>query len=166
LSSTIVEGDTATPQLGSDGFNYHASLAPTPEMRSAIRQNGQCSDDLRDGRRRSISCPFTHARTHARCASFVHSVCPRGRWRSPKTSPPCASATSLLIEQSGRCDQASSHSLPRSGSQFRMIPRWQKQGGWEVFEVDGVSLVYRDERRAIFVSVAVFWRDFSCANTS
>jgi len=47
-----------------------------------------------------------------------------------------------------------------------MIPRWQKQGGWEVFEVDGVSLVYRDERRAIFVSVAVFWRDFSCADTA
>jgi len=47
-----------------------------------------------------------------------------------------------------------------------MIPRWQKQGGCEVFEVDGVSPVYRDERRAIIVSVAVFWRDFSCANTS
>jgi hypothetical protein len=28
-------------------------------------------------------------------------------------------------------------------------PRWQRQGGWEVYEVGGVSLVYRDERRAI-----------------
>jgi hypothetical protein len=25
-------------------------------------------------------------------------------------------------------------------------PRWQKQGGWEVFEADGVSPVYCDDR--------------------
>ena len=28
------------------------------------------------------------------------------------------------------------------GSQFGMIPPWQKQGGWEVYEADGVSPVY------------------------